>query len=467
MALNPFFLNGTKSEQSLVQDLINEQLKMYGVEVFYMPRSYVTKTTIIKEVIQSEFTNAYPIEAYIDNYEGFGGQGTILSKFGIEGRDDLTLIISKERYETYISPLMEDLPNIELSTRPKEGDLIYFPLGDRLFEIKFVEHESPFYQLQKNYVYELRCELFRYEDEVIDTDIDTIDDEIEQLGYIQTLTLVSAASTAVGITSYCPAGAVNHVRMTDMGGSYSMQPIISFSASPSGKTAVGVASITTEFINCNGIYGGKIKAINLVNTGCGYTVAPWITIHSHPKDNGVGAAATVGITTLGALRSVEVTSGGGGYHEAPNISFNTPSGGQAATGISTISSAGIVTAIYVTNSGFGYTTAPTMTIADPVGLGGTIGIGTYKFNEKVVGSSSGTIARVKKWTNSTSSLEISIVDGVFTPGENIYGIESGAIYSLRIQNTDDTTSGFADNDTIETEADSIIDFTQDNPFGMP
>ena len=133
MALNPFFLNGSKTEQGLVQDLINESLRMYGVEVHYMPRSYLKKNTVIQEVIQSEFKNAYPIEAYVDNYEGYGGQRTILSKFGIEERDDLTLVISQERFSNYIALLTEDLPNMELTTRPKEGDLIYFPLGDKLF----------------------------------------------------------------------------------------------------------------------------------------------------------------------------------------------------------------------------------------------------------------------------------------------------------------------------------------------
>ena len=91
----------------------------------------------------------------------------MLSKFGIQAENELTVTISKERFENYISPLIKNLPNVELSTRPKEGDLIYFPLGDRLFEIKFVEHEKPFYQLKKNYVYTLTCQLFRAEDEMI------------------------------------------------------------------------------------------------------------------------------------------------------------------------------------------------------------------------------------------------------------------------------------------------------------
>ena len=149
--LNPFFLQGSKAEQGLIQDLINEQLKIYGVEVYYLPRRYLTKKTVIREVIESEFNNAYPIEAYVDTYDGYEGAGTLLTKFGVQPYTDLTLIISKERFENYISPLIAGTPNIELSSRPKEGDLIYFPLGDRLFEITFVEHEVPFYQLQKTY----------------------------------------------------------------------------------------------------------------------------------------------------------------------------------------------------------------------------------------------------------------------------------------------------------------------------
>ena len=176
--LNPFFQQGARSEQNLVQDLINEQLRMYGVEVHYLPRKYVTENKVIREVVASRFDDAYPIEAYVDTFDGYGDNPTLLSKFGIEQTNEITLTISRERFENYISPLMKNEADVKLTTRPKEGDLVYFPLGDRLFEIKYVEHEKPFYQLQKNYVYELRCELFRYEDEVIDTGVDEIDNEL-------------------------------------------------------------------------------------------------------------------------------------------------------------------------------------------------------------------------------------------------------------------------------------------------
>ena len=496
--LNPFFQQGSQTEQSLVQDLINEQLRMYGVEVYYLPRIFANTNTVIREVIQSEFTSAYPLEAYVDSYEGYGGQSTILSKFGIQELDDLTLIISQERYSNYITPLLGNVSNSVLSTRPKEGDLIYFPLGDRLFEIKYVEHEQPFYQLQKNYVYTLRCSLFRYEDEVLDTGVDEIDDEIEQLGYIQTLTLIGTGVTATAVASFCEDGAVTQVHITNMGSGYTAQPIIGFSSAPSGGiTAVGVASITTEYIGCSGITGGKIEAINLINPGCGYTVPPWITIQG---GGGVGAAATASIETTTGSGSISgiitVTNGGAGYSTDPQVRFDAPipnfpqfdvtyntfdqtnytfdnNGGPvgftSAYGIGKINAAGIVTAVYVTYAGVGYalTSRPAVIIDPPTGIGSTIGIGTFIFNEVVTGQTSGTTARVKKWTASSNELEVSIVDGTFTPGEIIGGNESGAYYTLRIQNTDDLVDAYADNDTFETEGDAILDFSETNPFGMP
>ena len=148
MALNPFFLQGSQSEQRLVQDLINEQLQIYGVEVTYIPRKFVRKQTIIKEVQSSAFDDNFLLEAYVNTYEGYGGQGDIMTKFGVSLRDELVLTISKERFEDFISPFLSADEDYDLATRPREGDVIFFPLGSRLFEVKFVEHEEP-YQLGK------------------------------------------------------------------------------------------------------------------------------------------------------------------------------------------------------------------------------------------------------------------------------------------------------------------------------
>ena len=301
MVLNPYFQQGAKSEQNLVQSLINEQLKIYGVEIYYLPRQYATTNTVIREVIESKFNDAYPLEAYVDTYEGYEGVGTLLSKFGIQELDDLVLVISQERYSDYISPLIKNIPNIELSTRPKEGDLIYFPLGDRLFEIKYVEHEKPFYQLQKNYVYELRCELFRYEDEVVDVGVDVVDDTVVDKGYMQTLTMVGTAVTATAETGVVNK-AVRFITMENRGNNYTSAPRVAISSAPSGGfSAVGIATLISNLIDCDGVKSNKVQGVELRNPGMGYNAAPGIGfIHS----TGVGAAATVGIATTGAEKVI-------------------------------------------------------------------------------------------------------------------------------------------------------------------
>lgn len=459
--LNPFFLQGSKTEQGLIQDLINEQLRMYGVEVYYIPRKYITKNSVIKEVIESEFDNAYPIEAYVNTYDGYEGQGTILSKFGVQPLTDLSLIISQERFETYITPLIKSLQNIELSSRPKEGDLIYFPLGDRIFEIKFVEHEKPFYQLQKNYVYELRCELFRYEDEIIDTGIDEIDDNVEDRGYIQTLTMVGVATTATAITSIVNGG-VRFITVNNRGNGYTSTPRVAISSAPSGGlTAVGIATLIGGLIDCIGNSENyKVQGVEIVNSGYGYTTAPSVVFVG---GGGAGAAATATIGD-GIVGIITVTSGGSGYEIAPTVTFSSPTGtGITASARSYINSAGVVTSIYITNAGLGYTETPTITISSPY----STGIGTYKFNETVVGSISSTTAVVKNWNSITNVLQVSNLSGSFVNGDLIVGSESAASYKLRIVETDNLVDPYAQNDEIESEADSIIDFSELNPFGNP
>ena len=467
--LNPFFQQGSSTEQSLIQDLINEQLRMYGVEIYYIPRKYATTNTIIREVIESKFDDAYPLEAYVNTYEGYEGQGTILSKFGVQPLDDLTLTISKERFEEYITPLTKNLPNIELATRPKEGDLVYFPLGDRLFEIKFVEHEKPFYQLQKNYVYELTCELFRYEDEVLDTGVEQIDDNIKDEGYIQTLTLVGTASTATANT-YIVNGGVRFFTLSNRGDGYSSAPRVAISSAPSGGlTAVGVATMIGDLVDCSGDKSdSKVQGVEVVNAGYGYTVPPAVAFFG---GGGAGAAATATIGD-GVIGIVTVTGGGSGYTTSPQVTFTNEvflSGvtTASATAHSYINGAGIVTAVYITNAGLGYSTAPTVSIAKPIGMGSTIGIGTFAYNEVVTGSVSGSTARVREWDSTTTTLELGNLDGDFVPGDVIMGSSSGATYKVRIVNTDNLVDPYAQNDIFETEGDSILDFTEGNPFGTP
>ena len=435
---------------------------MYGVEVYYLPRKYVTERKVIKEVIESKFDNAYPIEAYVDTYDGYEGQGTILSKFGVQPLNDLNLIISKERFESYISPLIKNLPDVKLSTRPKEGDLIWFPLGDRLFEIKFVEHEKPFYQLQKTYVYELRCELFRYEDEIVDTGVDYIDDNVSKEGYIQTLTMVGLGVTATAVVSgICTTGGVRFITISNRGNGYKSRPRVAISSAPSGGvTAVGIATLIGDLVDCNGVTENyKVQGIELINPGCGYTVAPSVVVVG---GGGVGFAATSTIAN-GVIRTVSITNGGGGYATTPTVTFSGPGTGVTATGKAYINSVGVVTAIYITNAGAGYTTVPTVTISSPY----TSGSGNYRYNETVTGSISGTTAIVKSWNSPTNTLEVSNITGVFVNGDVLVGSASSASYKVRIIKTDNIVDPFADNDNIESEADSILDFSETNPFGTP
>ena len=403
MALNPFFQQGARSEQNLVQDLINEQLRMYGIDIHYMPRKYISEKTVIKEVVASKFDDAYPLEAYIDSFDGYSDNPVLLSKFGIEQTNDITLTISKERWETYIEPLMKNEDDIKLSTRPKEGDLIYFPLGDRLFEIKFVEHEKPFYQLMKTYVYTLKCELFRYEDEVIDTGIEEIDDTLigenyegvtcedggisTLIGPTQTLTLVGTGVSATAITGLVPYDGIRYITVTNRGGGYLGKPTVAISSAPSsGVTGIATVRMIGGIVVCNENVNKatrSVQNVDLENVGSGYTVAPKIAFIG---GGGSGAAATAVIAD-NVIGIVTVSSGGSGFVTSPTVTFSTPKHvGAAATAILNTPMVGggvsitsapisIGASSYLfsggTTGGVFYKQAPTVTFALPTGSGDT------------------------------------------------------------------------------------------------
>ncbi len=564
MVLNPFFTQGTSSEQNLVQDLINEQLRTYGVEIFYIPRKFITEKSVIREVVQSKFDMALPLEAYIDNYDQYSGAGNLLSKFGIESRDEVRLVISRERYENYISPLIEDQANIKLSTRPKSGDLIWFTLDDRIYEIKDIEYAKPYYQLQDLYTYELTCELFRYEDEVLATGIDEIDNNLvgddpdgttedgisTVQGVTHTLTLVGTGVTATAVTGIITSGGIRFINVTNRGGGYGEIPTVAISSAPStGITGIATATMIGGINVCNLNANPRLQSVQTVpitNPGAGYTVAPKIKFYG--GKGGTGAAATSGIAD-GTVGIITVSSGGSGYTTAPTVTIDNPGGaiatasttgvggsitvsltnvgiyytiaptvtisspvgvGTTATATATIGTSGTVTAINLTNVGAGYTQNPTVTISNELsikdrtkvaaasvvavlnsagvvsqiriinaGLGYSTSpsitvsspdmdsTGDFIFNEIVTGQTSGTTARVRTWNSSTNVLEVASVSGTFTVGEDVVGSTSGASHALRVIDTTPDNDPFADNFEIETQADSILDFSEQNPFGIP
>ena len=170
MPTNVYFDTGTTSEQRLYEDLIIEQLKIYGQDVFYLPRKLANKDTIFGEDPASSFDDSYIIEMYVDNTDGYMGEQEIIKKFGLELRDDIRFTLSKLRWETLVKN-NGDL----VAERPQEGDLVYFPTTKAFFEIQFVEHEQPFYQQSALPVYKLSCTRWEYSSERLDTGITAID----------------------------------------------------------------------------------------------------------------------------------------------------------------------------------------------------------------------------------------------------------------------------------------------------
>lgn len=173
--INHYFQSGVpggrSSEQYLMEDLIIECLKIYGFEVNYLVRTEENPDNILNEDPLNKYEYSYNLEMYLKNINGFEGEGDLLSKFGVEIRDSATFVVSRRRWEEVVG---RD-GNSVLTTRPAEGDLIYFPLTKSYFEIRKVRALDPFYQVGKLYVYEIDCELFQYSSEAINTGDDAID----------------------------------------------------------------------------------------------------------------------------------------------------------------------------------------------------------------------------------------------------------------------------------------------------
>ena len=172
MSTNVFFSRGTPNEQHLYEDLAIEAIQIYGHDVFYIPRTLVNKDELFGEDDLSRFDDAYGIEMWMETQEGYEGERELISRFGLEIRDETTFVVARRRWDDVVS----SDANLIVNTRPDEGDLIYMPTVKRLFEISFVDHDDPFYQLDNLPVYKLYCRTFEYSSEILDTGIDAIDD---------------------------------------------------------------------------------------------------------------------------------------------------------------------------------------------------------------------------------------------------------------------------------------------------
>ena len=179
MPRNVYFSQAVKSEQLLYEDLIIESLGIYGQDVYYIPRTIVNRDSILNEDPASTFDDAFLMEMYIENTEGFEGEGDLYSKFGLQIKDTATFIVSRRRWDDRVGPFSSQVEN----PKPMEGDLVFLPMTNSFFEINFVEDEQPFYQLSNLPVYKLECSLFEYNDEDFETGVEEIDTATAKAAY--------------------------------------------------------------------------------------------------------------------------------------------------------------------------------------------------------------------------------------------------------------------------------------------
>ena len=263
MPRNVYFSQGTNSEQRIYEDIIIEGLRIYGHDVYYLPRKIIKEDGIFNEASLSEFGSSYMIEAYVENVDGFEGEGDLLSKFGLEIRDQATLVVSNKRWNQLVGRFQDPV-----EARPQEGDIIFFPMVNTMFEIKYVEQETPFYQLQNLPVFKLKIEAFEYGNEAIDTGVEEIDAFESQFGARTRLITGATTEFAVGddVTQSQPGFTING----------EIAELIGDNGSPTGSI-IDVTGISADngsnsnFKPTNGSNG------NLVNVSSG-AVTPILSI---------------------------------------------------------------------------------------------------------------------------------------------------------------------------------------------
>ena len=216
MPTNVYFDTGTRPEQNLYEDLMIEQLKIYGQDVFYIPRTLVKEDELFGEDTLSKFGDAYLIEMYFENVEGYEGEKEIMSKFGLQMNEDVTFVVARRRFEQLVS---HD-SNLIVKTRPNEGDLVYFPKVKKIFEISFVDHDDPFYQVHNIPAFKLKCKTFEYSSEDLDTGITEIDaietdNSLDQLVYQITMEQSSTTTYNEGLELEDGTGNVEQEGNTD------------------------------------------------------------------------------------------------------------------------------------------------------------------------------------------------------------------------------------------------------------
>ena len=282
----PTYYQGDSGEQNLYQDLVDEQIKLFGTDIYYLPRTMLQDNTL-EEVRYSKYQEQFQIEMLLQNVTGFADGAEFVSKFGLRITDEVVFRVSTRRWDQVVAA---EQPSLTYDGRPNEGDLLYFPLTQDIYEIKFVEKESPFFQFGKIQFYTLTCELYELGSDTFDTGVEEIDDIELQFGAAIKLTMdpggignFTVGEEVVGdeflakATATTDGDAVDSIIITDSGLHYNsaIPPTVTISGG-GGSGATATASVSST---------GLVTGILITSGGSGYTSAPTVTIDYSPKDN--------------------------------------------------------------------------------------------------------------------------------------------------------------------------------------
>ena len=288
---------------NLYEDLVIEALKIYGQDLYYLPRHIVNEDTLLGDDPTSKFPTSHKIEMYIENAEGFDGEGDLFTRFGVEIRDEVTLVVSKSRFENQVRRMTTS--GIDLD-RPAEGDLIWIPLTNKMFEIRHVEHEQPFYQIENLPVYKMRCTLFEYTGEDFDNQIDDIQDIEENFSYQYKVSLIAPKKATASLVQ--DSNGVVSISLTQGGTYYTYAPTIAFIGGTTSDSANATATVS----------GGSVTSITLTDSGV-YTTDSAITIQfiggsaidsAYSIGDSVGQTIAGGVKMSGEIQRVVLDSSG-------------------------------------------------------------------------------------------------------------------------------------------------------------
>lgn len=413
MARNFYFSEKVRSEMNLYEDLVIEALKIYGQDVYYLPRELINEDTLFGDDPTSRFPSTHKIEMYIENIEGFDGEGDLFTRFGVEIRDEVTLVVSRSRFERQV----KRPPNSGIDTnRPTEGDLIYIPLTNKMFQIQHVEHEQPFYQIENLPVYKMRCTLFEYTGEDMDTGVDDIQ-TIEQDGAYQYKVCVFAPK----------------------------KPVVTLTID---SNYVAQGYMNPFYVDS----GEAVSSITIVDGGTYYTTPPTIRfIGGLYADSGVplgdSASATATIDSFGAINTISIVDSGRSYRKLPTIIFD---GGSAV------------------DSDYAIGDTVTQTLSGGVTISGEI--------QRIVLDSAGDssrcyyLAHVGADDGKYHTFTTSTVEPPFSAAKgSLINTTNSSITGLSIKEVieDNKVSETEQNETFSDLSDDFLDFSEDNPFGDP